>query len=41
MERFKVLLVIVVVVVSTVLAVARFLVTEIHDFWEFLWRFQW
>jgi hypothetical protein len=31
----------IVVVVATSLAVARFLLTEVHDFWIFLQHLQW
>jgi hypothetical protein len=42
MEKFKMLLVLtVVVVVATVLAAARFLLMEAHDFWLFLHHLQW
>jgi hypothetical protein len=41
MEKFKMLLVMIVVVVATVLAAARFLLTEVHDFWMFLQHLQW
>jgi hypothetical protein len=41
MERFKVLLVVIVVLVSSVLAAARFLLIEVHDFWLFLQHLQW
>ena len=41
MEKFKLLLVVTVVLVSTTLAAARFLLTEVHDFWMFLLHLQW
>jgi hypothetical protein len=41
MERFKLLLVIVVVLVSTVLAATRFLLMELHDFWLFVQTLRW
>jgi hypothetical protein len=41
MNKFKLLLSILIVLVSTVLAAAKFLLTEVHDFWLFLQRLQW
>jgi hypothetical protein len=41
MEKIKVLLVMTVMVVATAVAAARFLLTEVHDFWVFLRQLQW
>jgi hypothetical protein len=36
MEKFKLFLALIVIVASSVLAVAKFLLVELHDFWRFL-----
>ena len=41
MERFKLLLGLVIVLISTMLAAAKFLLTELNDFWEFMKHLQW
>jgi hypothetical protein len=41
MNRLKLLLSVFVVFVSTVLAAAKFLLAEVHDFWELLKHLQW
>jgi hypothetical protein len=41
MNKFKLLLGLVIVVASGVIAAAKFLLTEVHVFWLFLTHLQW
>ena len=41
MEKFKLLLIMLLVIVATVLAVAKLLILEAEDFWRFLHQLQW
>jgi hypothetical protein len=41
MEKFKLLLLTLLVIVATVLAVAKVLIVEVEDFWRFLHQLPW